>query len=119
MPVPPSAVCFADGLRFSGRRKFPGETDGRFCCSFFATSLALAVIAKQKAEAVGTFGLPEVPSKRTICDSEPVAPKRRLILILSAIIRLRPCRSGGIGRHAILRGSERVVPVQVRLRHHF
>jgi len=43
---------------------------------FFITSLALAVIAKQKAEAVGTFGLPEVPVQGAdSAPQEPVAPK--------------------------------------------
>ena len=43
---------------------------------FFATSLTLAVIAKQKAEAVGTFGLPEVPDQgEQSVIQEPVAPK--------------------------------------------
>ena len=43
---------------------------------FFATSLTLAVIAKQKAEAVGTFGLPEVPVRgEQSVIQEPVAPK--------------------------------------------
>ncbi len=43
---------------------------------FFATSLTLAVIAKQKAEAVGTFGLPEVPvqGEQSVIQ-DPVAPK--------------------------------------------
>jgi preprotein translocase subunit SecG len=43
---------------------------------FFATSLALAVLAKQKADAVGTFGLPEVPEEGVqTAPQEPVAPK--------------------------------------------
>ncbi|MEL0223505.1 MAG: preprotein translocase subunit SecG [Gammaproteobacteria bacterium] len=43
---------------------------------FFITSLALAVLAKQKAEAVGTFGLPEVPVQGAeSAPQEPVAPK--------------------------------------------
>ncbi len=43
---------------------------------FFATSLALAVIAQQKAEVVGTFGLPDVPAQgEQSVIQEPVAPK--------------------------------------------
>ncbi|MEE2820741.1 MAG: preprotein translocase subunit SecG [Pseudomonadota bacterium] len=43
---------------------------------FFATSLALAVIAKQKAVAVGTFGLPDAPAQgEQSVIQEPVAPK--------------------------------------------
>ena len=43
---------------------------------FFITSLTLAVLAKQKAEAVGTFGLPEVPVQGAeSAPQEPVAPK--------------------------------------------
>ncbi len=43
---------------------------------FFATSLGLAVIAQQKAKAVGTFGLPEVPAQgEQSVIQEPVAPK--------------------------------------------
>ena len=43
---------------------------------FFASSLTLAVIAKQKAEAVDTFGLPEVPAQgEQSVIKEPVAPK--------------------------------------------
>ena len=43
---------------------------------FFATSLALAVIAKQNAEAVGSLGLPDLSTQGTESTSqEPVAPK--------------------------------------------
>ena len=43
---------------------------------FFITSLTLAVLAKQKAEAVSTFGLPEVPVQGAeSAPQEPVAPK--------------------------------------------
>ena len=43
---------------------------------FFITSLALAVIAKQKAQSVGSFGLPEVPVQGAeSAPQEPVAPK--------------------------------------------
>jgi hypothetical protein len=43
---------------------------------FFATSLALAVVAKQKAVAVGTFGLPELPAQGSeAAPQAPVAPK--------------------------------------------
>lgn len=43
---------------------------------FFATSLALAVIAKQNAEAVGSLGLPDLPTQGAESTSqEPVAPK--------------------------------------------
>ncbi len=43
---------------------------------FFATSLALAVIAKQNAEAVGSLGLPDLPIQGAESTSqEPVAPK--------------------------------------------
>ena len=75
---------------------------------FFATSLALAVIAKQNAEAVGSLGLPDLPTQGAESTSqEPVAPKQStdFLIFLAWIINLRiPCRSGGIGRHAILRG---------------
>ena len=43
---------------------------------FFATSLALAVIAKQNAEAVGSLGLPDLPPQGAESTSqEPVVPK--------------------------------------------
>ena len=43
---------------------------------FFITSLALAVIAKEKAVSVGTFGLPQVPLTGAGPKSiEPVVPK--------------------------------------------
>ena len=43
---------------------------------FFATSLALAVIAQQKAKVDGTFGLPDVPAQgEQSVIQEPVAPK--------------------------------------------
>ena len=43
---------------------------------FFATSLALAVIAKQNAEAVGSFGLPDLPTQGAeSTPQEPVIPK--------------------------------------------
>ena len=43
---------------------------------FFATSLALAVIAKQNAEAVGSLGLPDLPMQSTESNpQEPVIPK--------------------------------------------
>ena len=43
---------------------------------FFATSLALAVIAKQNAEAVGSRGLPDLPTQSTESTlKEPVIPK--------------------------------------------
>lgn len=43
---------------------------------FFATSLGLAVVAKQKATAVGASGLPELPARglETVPQA-PVAPK--------------------------------------------
>ncbi len=43
---------------------------------FFATSLALAVIAKENAVSVGSFGLPEIPATGAESQKiEPVAPK--------------------------------------------
>lgn len=43
---------------------------------FFITSLTLAVIAKQKADAVGAFGLPDLPAQSVeSVIQEPVTPK--------------------------------------------
>ena len=43
---------------------------------FFATSLALAVIAKPNAEAVGSLGLTDLPTQSTeSTPQEPVIPK--------------------------------------------
>lgn len=43
---------------------------------FFATSLALAVIAKQNAEAVSSLGLPDLPTQSNeSTPQEPVIPK--------------------------------------------
>ena len=43
---------------------------------FFITSLTLAVIAKQKADAAGAFGLPDLPAQDVeSVIQEPVTPK--------------------------------------------
>ena len=60
----------------SGAGSFLVKLTAGLAALFFITSLALAVLAKQKAEAVGTFGLPEVPVQGAeSAPQEPVAPK--------------------------------------------
>ena len=60
----------------SGTGSFLVKLTAGLAALFFATSLALAVIAKQKAEEVGTFGLPEVPVEgEESVIQEPIAPK--------------------------------------------
>ena len=72
---PPLVVALADSLRFSGRRGFPQKLTAGLAALFFATSLTLAVIAKQKAKRWVLWLTRSASSRRTICDSRPVAPK--------------------------------------------
>ena len=58
----------------SGSGNFLNKTTSILAVVFFVTSFALAVIAKNKAESVGSVGLPTVTTPADVPAQAPAAP---------------------------------------------